>query len=282
MKKNIFLFIMLLIGINLKSQTMVDTNKIWYIDNWGVFSNDETYIYKFNGDTTFGSYQYKKLYETQKSTLTDWLYIHAMREDSNGKVYLYSNSGDVLYYDFGLNKNDTFIFKGHKMLVDSVNTISLLNNEKRKRIYLSDSSCYDQWIVGIGSLHGLTNVGYLGCDSSSMSTVTLNCCFENDTLKYHNSTFLPCYYITIGINEINNKGNLINIYPNPSSDRITIDCAEQQNFKMQIYNLVGECILQKQMKNEMNDIDISPLSKGIYIIKLSNANWAVQRKLIKV
>jgi len=86
--------------------------------------------------------------------------------------------------------------------------------------------------------------------------------------------------VTTKINEINYQ-NEIKTYPNPANDRVYINCAERQNVKMQIYNVVGECVLQRELSNRTNDIDISSLSKGIYIIKLTGTDWTVQRKLTK-
>jgi uncharacterized protein (TIGR02145 family) len=85
---------------------------------------------------------------------------------------------------------------------------------------------------------------------------------------------------TTVIKEFNNKEE-IKIYPNPAIDRVYIDCAERQVVKMQIYNVVGECVLQGQLSNGTNDIDVSSLSKGIYVIKLTGTDLTVQRKLTK-
>jgi uncharacterized protein (TIGR02145 family) len=82
------------------------------------------------------------------------------------------------------------------------------------------------------------------------------------------------------VNEINYQ-DIIKIYPNPVIDKVYLDCSEERNLKMQVYNVVGECVLQRELKKNKNEIDISNLSKGVYIIKVSGADWTVQRKLIK-
>ena len=83
-----------------------------------------------------------------------------------------------------------------------------------------------------------------------------------------------------GINDINYL-NEFKIYPNPSNDKIQIDFTENQNIKMQVYNMIGKCVLQKELNNMQNKIDISSLSKGIYEIKLIGSNWSAQSKLVK-
>lgn len=83
-----------------------------------------------------------------------------------------------------------------------------------------------------------------------------------------------------GQNENNMKKNLI-VFPNPTIDIATIDCAEKQNVKMQIYNVVGDCVLQRKLSSGTNEIDVSFLSKGIYVIQLTGADGTFQQKLIK-
>ncbi|MFA4851475.1 MAG: FISUMP domain-containing protein [Bacteroidales bacterium] len=82
------------------------------------------------------------------------------------------------------------------------------------------------------------------------------------------------------IEDINYQKKLY-IYPNPVIDRVYIDCAERQDLKMQIYNVVGECVLQRALNSGTDDIDVSSLSKGIYVIQITGADWTVQRKLTK-
>ena len=74
---------------------------------------------------------------------------------------------------------------------------------------------------------------------------------------------------------------LINVYPNPAVDRIYIHIPEKQNFELQIFNILGECIVQKELSSGSNKIDISSLAKGIYVVQLTSANRTFQQKLIK-
>jgi hypothetical protein len=50
---------------------------------------------------------------------------------------------------------------------------------------------------------------------------------------------------------------------------------------MAIYNLVGDHLMQQELTGIKNEIDISLLPPGIYIIKLFGVDFSVQRKLIK-
>ncbi len=73
----------------------------------------------------------------------------------------------------------------------------------------------------------------------------------------------------------------LQIFPNPAVERISIDCGRSQEVDMKVFTLAGKCILQKNLKSSLNQIDISSFPTGCYIVMLSCADWAVQRKLIK-
>jgi uncharacterized protein (TIGR02145 family) len=82
------------------------------------------------------------------------------------------------------------------------------------------------------------------------------------------------------INERKDQDRLI-IYPNPATDRINITCDDKHILKIQIFKMIGACILQGDLNNTTNSFDLSVLSKGVYIVRISGSNWAIQQKLIK-
>jgi len=85
----------------------------------------------------------------------------------------------------------------------------------------------------------------------------------------------------VGIEETDNNASNIAVYPNPAADRVFINIKEKQDMIVQIYNVVGECVLQRELNNGSNEIEISSLSKGIYVIQLTGADGTIQQKLIK-
>jgi uncharacterized protein (TIGR02145 family) len=86
--------------------------------------------------------------------------------------------------------------------------------------------------------------------------------------------------ISAGFEDINYPGKF-NLYPNPSNCRITIECAENQDLEILIYNLFGEMAMQKEVNHSENEIDISALPKGIYLLKIIGETRTMQQKLIK-
>lgn len=68
------------------------------------------------------------------------------------------------------------------------------------------------------------------------------------------------------INQITNNINELSIYPNPSNNNFTIQSSMELGVII-IYNSLGETVLQTKSKNLHEQIDISKLSKGIYIVQ---------------
>ncbi|MEI6172486.1 MAG: T9SS type A sorting domain-containing protein [Bacteroidota bacterium] len=65
-----------------------------------------------------------------------------------------------------------------------------------------------------------------------------------------------------------NKKYLLNLYPNPASEKVTVITDMPEHSVISIYNLQGQLLLQKQVQPGKTDIDIRDLAKGVYILKL--------------
>jgi hypothetical protein len=57
------------------------------------------------------------------------------------------------------------------------------------------------------------------------------------------------------------------VYPNPTADKVKIDCSEKI-ITIEICNIMGDKISEIQMNAEYGDIDMTKLSKGVYIFKI--------------
>jgi hypothetical protein len=111
-------------------------------------------------------------------------------------------------------------------------------------------------------------------DSGFYYTVTS---FDNQTATSASAYASP----QVGIKDFELNHNSIRVFPNPANDKITIDCKEQQNLKISFYNSVGQLVLFKEIKGSLNDIDISALPKGIYILDVNSDTVTAKLKLVK-
>jgi photosystem II stability/assembly factor-like uncharacterized protein len=79
------------------------------------------------------------------------------------------------------------------------------------------------------------------------------------------------------------KPNSFQISPNPASSYIKISVPEAATHSklLSVRNLEGQLLLQKTIKQESTEIDVSLFAKGIYILKLDGENETAVAKFVK-
>ncbi len=106
-------------------------------------------------------------------------------------------------------------------------------------------------------------------------------------LNFLDSDSTACWYRSCGFaTAVGQSGKQISdkigaLYPNPSKDRIYFECYKGQNLKVQIFNMMGVCVLQKEGYTGINDMDIFSLTNGIYMLEVSGKDWTTQKKWVK-
>lgn len=81
-----------------------------------------------------------------------------------------------------------------------------------------------------------------------------------------------------GVNEVNNTLN-ISVFPNPATEKITIECTSQS--EIEILNIEGQLRKRLTTNDFSTMVDLSDWSSGIYIIKARNQKGIAIKKLIK-
>jgi len=119
----------------------------------------------------------------------------------------------------------------------------------------------------------------------------LTACTNGGGINTDNSTYANRVH-TAGVNATDvfntcpstaslDKNNTLNaqVYPNPTTGLIFISTIENIS-GVAVYNLIGKKVLQAtNMVN--NSIDVSSLSKGMYILKIAGENSIATKKIIK-
>jgi serine protease AprX len=77
------------------------------------------------------------------------------------------------------------------------------------------------------------------------------------------------------------KSGLI-VYPNPTSDSITVTLPNESNFKIiAIYNVLGQKVLEKNISTQSPTISLKSLNGGVYFYKIESNNFSQSGKIIK-
>lgn len=82
----------------------------------------------------------------------------------------------------------------------------------------------------------------------------------------------------------NYSNNNIKIFPNPTSNKITVELPETLDFMktfISIYDLAGKIYVHQQLIQQKEVVNLSNLDKGLYIIKISNNYKLMFSKILK-
>jgi ligand-binding sensor domain-containing protein len=82
-----------------------------------------------------------------------------------------------------------------------------------------------------------------------------------------------------GINPVIQK-NSLQIYPNPVQNILQVDLSGKTGL-LEIHDISGKSVLQKQIIDNNTSIDVSGLDNGIYIIKVLSDNQIFTSKIVK-
>ncbi len=96
------------------------------------------------------------------------------------------------------------------------------------------------------------------------------------------------YYVYInyplGIQQVENSGGQISIYPNPATNQISVaaNFVHNENITTSIYAINGNLVSQAEIKytGESLTLDISDLDAGVYFLKISTKEYTTTKKFI--
>ncbi|MEI8273538.1 MAG: T9SS type A sorting domain-containing protein, partial [Paludibacter sp.] len=292
-----------------KNPDYVDCNltqkwsEVKYLTDNSCWTNlyNNKYQYFLNGDTTLNGKSYKKvfnryLFESSPGSgkILYNTYQGAIREE-NGKIFAllnnrYNISGEFLLYDFTVGLGDTIksnISKdcgcqlAHSLVVTKIDTIILLNGEKRKKIHLDRSP---DWIEGIGSVSSLFYDAFPLCTCLEIPHLT---CFKQNDISLYN-TDCPdnnCCDLLAGVSERRADLKHSTLLPNPTKDFALLQFTNQDMYcnSVEILNVLGKNVKTIQISNASEyKIDFSNYSAGIYYVLLRYKDKTESHKIIKM
>jgi hypothetical protein len=305
MKKTLFVFISLLIGNSIFSQINypipMDSTSEWRIDNssWDgtggpVFFTDSRVFVA--GDTLIGNYVYNKLlcsglhgftYEGHnESTPFSNVFYAYIRSDSY-RTYTYFNGQDELLFDFSLQVGDTLPLTHNNwspnVVIDSIDSV-MVAGKNLKRFHISDNAggLNSRWIIeGIGHEQGLLEPMNLMMDAGFY----FDCYAENHIPVYPEGS--ECE-LNVNVNEMPATEGGIVIAPNPSNGifNIILNVDSEKYLSVKLTGISGNVVLTdtwhlKQGMN-VNHINLSGASAGIYMLIIQDGNSFIRRKVVLI
>ncbi len=82
-----------------------------------------------------------------------------------------------------------------------------------------------------------------------------------------------------GVSE-NKKDDPFTMYPNPASNKLSINCDNKNNKEIQILDCMGKVVFSISTKDTMTQIDLNGFASGMYFVKITLNNQYYTKKLI--
>jgi len=275
-----------------------------YSDNftWNQFEcfwfNCWTTDYQYSMDTSFCGQTYSKMdmgfgfnAYTRSDTSKTWLRVSTSCQNKEYLLYDYDVApGDTIYTGWNLMVGSPADTTPHIVLNVDTAVYEGIARKRLKLIYNRNEyppgitfpwdTTY--WVHGIGSLlHPFHAIMCLPdyCENQ----YKLLCADRAGVLVYKDSVFGTCdsTYI-VGVNEIPGKNKFI-IYPDPFTDKFTIENTSTGEFSFKIYNLQG--ILIAGSEKEIDDVVFDAagiLKPGIYVLEIFTSETYIKQKIIKL
>jgi uncharacterized delta-60 repeat protein len=201
------------------------------------------------------------------------------------------NSNGVLDTSFGTNG----------ILVDDINQINespdfivLPNNNIIKGGSSSNSDYTFQFKTVCYNSNGILNTaygtnGYLTTNINNFSDINNIQLLQNgnllasgysSTITNYLATMVQYNLNSMGNEQFANTKNII-VYPNPAKSQLSIDNTIEKFENLTIYNSLGIEVLSTKLNSTYQDIDVSVLSSGIYILNFKKENIFKSVKIIK-
>ncbi|KFE98104.1 hypothetical protein IX39_17060 [Chryseobacterium formosense] len=225
-----------------------------------IFEKDNLLYIMSSGDpysaTSFGTLTvYNTNTQSTASSTTFPVGVKPSYMDTDGTNIYYMNEASIYKTPIASPSINTQPIAVTPITVNSYGTaygFNVVNNT----IYAADPSGY----IAPGKIYAYNLQGTL----QNTFTVTS---LPNQIIAYNSASLSTVE---------NTKASKLSLYPNPTSNRFFVQGLNSGN--IQVYDVNGRMIINTQYTQ--NGIDVTALSKGVYVVKISGKNNSFSEKLI--
>lgn len=257
------------------------------------------------GLTTFDNALNLSLYTEINNTNNDDIYALSVASINNGQNVIVSGMTFPNIYNLfilNLNSSGTIIWKHRAQAA---------NTTPYKQVQFNSTTVWGNKLVSVGDGNkegpffsimdnngsGLCTPLTLNASSSNLTLDLLNGVLNQANLTSITPTItnfittnvvsytktLYCGAVPNEVNEMKISNDNISVYPNPASDKVNIVFRDRiaDATNVEIFDTFGRIVLLENIANNVNNIDVSNLTKGMYLIKIKNNNSEVVTKFMK-
>lgn len=128
----------------------------------------------------------------------------------------------------------------------------------------------------------------VGIDTSNMAKMIVFNTYDNtyvtgfvpnvSEIVCDNTSFVLTYYITTGVNE--EQEFSFNLYPNPVSEKLTIDHPSSGEVKIKLVSAFGKIVLAQEFTTGKIELNLASLAPGIYLVNLTSEGKTASEKIM--
>jgi len=98
---------------------------------------------------------------------------------------------------------------------------------------------------------------------------------------FTDSTFTVTQYVYCGlVSSVENINHVLNIFPNPADDEVTVSGLQNPASSFEIFNLVGGKVLEGNMHSDNFTIPLTHFIPGVYILNVYSGKTIFREKLV--
>ncbi|SIQ20030.1 Por secretion system C-terminal sorting domain-containing protein [Chryseobacterium sp. RU37D] len=262
MKKKIFSMIYVLaFGVGLKSQTCTSTANI-----------PPNGTLNINGVNVTSSYT-----GSVSSYFNTWSSCSGAINFNIGSLWVGQNGVWTLTLNFDKPVNDLVFLIGATNIGESFSFNSNSGGVSITSINFCSVSITANTITGIADTNGGGGGVFKIHAPSGYTQLTIN--GPGGSIG---SLLAACSASILGVDEINSstKDNMVSIYPNPVQNNFTI--SSKDNLKSyEIFDESGRKVMSSSLKGYKQEVDISSLIKGNYIVSIETKQHKINKKFSK-
>jgi len=196
----------------------------------------------------------------------------------------------TLYDTAGCSNSDTVLISFYQTAIAYAGQDDSINNLSYSLSAIPSINCsYGEWsVISKPTGAGIENfVDFTNPQTTVNVPIDGNWCFLWEESNEYNSICMSrdtvCIFFDDSANFISNNisiKNEINIYPNPSNDFIYINISNEDELQVEIFDINGKSLFNKNIFDKNKKIDVSGFSKGVYILRIIDNNEIFHEKLI--
>jgi len=292
-KQRLFLILIILPFTLQAQEALLYADRLWTMVQ--VQCQEEGNVYsshylKPGPDTLIDGNIYTHLQYSDDEPQSLWYdYGGFIRETQDGKVY-YRLTGikESLIYDFSASLGDTVVIINPELIPEPLHMVVieedsvLLEDGWHRRMKLEDNDYpgVETWIEGVGSVSGLVKSG-LAAFGSSCGGFELLCTSNTGFIIYKNSKYPSCWYVSTKI-EYPYQADVLKLYPNPVQNLLNIEgdfLYTGEMYNVRLIDYTGKVVVEKEQTSRV--LDLSGLSRGVYVIQINTSAAFYSQKILK-